>query len=58
MVMHSEVVMSDWTGNHKSISVINGLNGHSASVRERNDYYATDPLAVDRLLSGGGTVKE
>lgn len=50
--------MSDWTGNHKSISVINGLNGHSASVRERNDYYATDPLAVDRLLSGGGTVKE
>lgn len=50
--------MTDWSGNHKSISVINGLAGHCASERERNDYYATDPIAVDFLLSGGGTVKK
>ena len=49
---------TDWTGNHKSIAVINGLNGHAASVRERNDYYATDPQAIDHLLLvGWGTTK-
>lgn len=50
--------MSDWIGNYKSVSVINGLKGHGNSDREINDYYATDPSAIDRLLSGWGTTKK
>lgn len=49
--------MSDWIGNYKSVSVINGLKGHGNSDREINDYYATDPSAIDRLLSGGVQLK-
>ena len=43
--------MKDWTGGLKSAYACIGANNHSDSVREVNDYYATDPKCVDDLLS-------
>lgn len=31
-----------------------GASNHTEKEREINDYYATDPIAVDALLQGGG----
>ena len=42
--------MSDWTGNNKSIYVCIGASNHSDGEREINDYYATQPEAVEELL--------
>lgn len=44
----------DWTGNGKSIFTTLGASNHTGKERETNDYYATDPIAIDALLSGGG----
>jgi hypothetical protein len=43
----------DWTGNGKSIFTTLGASNHTEKEREINDYYATDPIAVDALLRGG-----
>lgn len=40
----------DWTGNSKSTFVTLGASSHSEGEREVNDYYATDPHAVELLL--------
>lgn len=40
----------DWTGDRNSIFKILGASSHSRRRRERNDYYATDPIAVEWLL--------
>ena len=40
----------DWTGNAKSIFVCNGASNHTEEERQRDDYYATDPKAVEILL--------
>lgn len=40
----------DWTGNKKSIYVTLGASNHVEEEREKNDYYATQPLAVEKLL--------
>lgn len=42
--------MKDWTGNYKSIYTTLGASNHSEGEREENDYYATDPKAIDYLL--------
>ncbi len=42
--------MKDWTGNNKSIFVRNGASNHSEGERERHDYYATEPKALELLL--------
>lgn len=42
----------DWTGNGKSIFTTLGASNHTEKEREINDYYATDPIAVDALLQG------
>lgn len=42
--------MKDWTGNAKSIFTCNGASNHSEGEREQNDYYATEPKAVEILL--------
>ena len=42
--------MKDWTGNSKTTFVQLGASSHSAEEREENDYYATDPSAIDDLL--------
>ena len=40
----------DWTGNKNSIYKTLGASNHTDKEREENDYYATDPIAIDKLL--------
>lgn len=40
----------DWKGNSKSAFVQLGASSHSNEDREENDYYATDPKAIDDLF--------
>ena len=42
--------MSDWIGNNKSIYVCNGASNHSEEERQTDDYYATEPKALELLL--------
>ena len=42
--------VKDWTGNAKSIFVTNGASNHSMTEREENDFYATEPKALELLL--------
>lgn len=42
----------DWTGNGKSTFITLGASNHTNKEREINDYYATDPIAIDALLRG------
>lgn len=48
----------DWTGNKKSTFVTLGASNHTDKERQREDYYATDPIAARLLLEaesfGGG----
>ena len=44
-------IMRDWTGNYKSIYTTLGASNHTDKEREQNDYYATDSIAIDALLS-------
>ncbi len=40
----------DWTGNSNSIYKQLGASNHTEDEREENDYYATDPKAIDELF--------
>lgn len=40
----------DWTGNKPAIFVCNGASNHSEFEREKDDYYATDPVSIPLLL--------
>lgn len=40
----------DWTGNSRSAHVMLGARNFAQNEREKNDYYATDPKAVELLL--------
>jgi hypothetical protein len=40
----------DWTGNKNSIYKTLGASSHTNKEREENDYYATEPKAVELLL--------
>lgn len=42
--------MKDWIGNKKSTFVTLGASSHSSRDRQAEDYYATDPIAIDDLL--------
>lgn len=42
--------MKDWTGNNKSAYATLGASNHSDEERENNDYYATDPKALEVFL--------
>ena len=44
------VKAKDWTGNAKSIFTCNGASNHSEEERQIDDYYATEPKAVELLL--------
>ena len=46
------MVEKDWSGNNKSIYTCLGATNHSDSAREANDYYATEPKAIDILFEG------
>lgn len=48
--------MKDWNGNSKSIFATLGASNHSETERETNDYYATEPKAIDVLINGGGVI--
>lgn len=41
----------DWTGNKNSTFTPLGASNHSLSEREKHDFYATEPSAIDDLLS-------
>lgn len=43
--------MKDWNGNSNSIYKTLGASNHTDKEREENDYYATDPIAIDKLLT-------
>ena len=40
----------DWTGSHQSAFKQLGASNHCKDKREENDFYATDPVAIDWLL--------
>ena len=40
----------DWTGNKPTAFVQMGASNHSLLEREKHDFYATDPSAIDDLL--------
>lgn len=42
--------VKDWIGNNKSTFVTLGASNHSTTDREENDFYATDPKALELLL--------
>ena len=41
----------DWTGSSTTAFHIIGASNHSETEREEHDFYATDPYAIDCLLS-------
>ena len=41
----------DWTGGFASVFKTLGASNHTDSERQSLDYYATDPVAIDRLLT-------
>lgn len=43
--------MKDWNGNANSIYKTLGASNHTVEDREVDDYYATDPIAIDKLLT-------
>ena len=45
------MIMKDWNGNRKSIFVTLGASNHTDKLREINDFYATDPIAIDKLVN-------
>lgn len=40
----------DWDGNGNSIYKTIGASNHTSNERQCDDYYATDPISIDRLL--------
>lgn len=44
---------NDWTGNGKSVFSTLGASNHTDKERQCEDYYATDPIAIDALISDG-----
>lgn len=42
--------MKDWIGNTNSIYVTMGASNHSSLEREKNDFYTTEPKAIELLL--------
>jgi len=43
----------DWTGNQNSIFKTLGASNHTGKQREENDFYATEPKAIDLLVATG-----
>lgn len=43
--------MKDWTGNQNSVYKTLGASNHTDKERQNEDYYATDPIAIDKLLT-------
>lgn len=43
--------MSDWSGNVNAVWRTIGASNHTENEREKDDYYATSPIAIDKLLT-------
>lgn len=43
--------MKDWTGNKNSVYTPLGASNHTNKERQSEDFYATDPIAIDGLVS-------
>ena len=43
--------VKDWNGNANSVWKTIAATNHTLEEREQNDYYATDPIAIDKLLT-------
>ncbi|WP_323166761.1 hypothetical protein, partial [Pseudomonas bubulae] len=41
----------DWTGNKNSIYKTLGATNNTEKEREENDYYATEPKAIEHLMT-------
>lgn len=41
----------DWTGDRNSVFKTLGATSHTDKERQPNDYYATDPKAIELLLA-------
>ena len=39
----------DWVGNKKSTYITLGASNHTDKERQTEDYYATDPIAINGL---------
>ena len=48
-----EKIKRDWIGNSNSIYKTLGASNHTDKEREENDYYATQPIAIDKLRETG-----
>jgi hypothetical protein len=46
----------DWTGGNASVFISLGASNHTDKERQHEDYYATDPIAIDKLLSAGAEI--
>src|SRR3990167_3476926 len=42
--------MKDWTGNKTSSITTSGFHNNSKHERDENDFYATSPVALEKLL--------
>lgn len=45
--------MLDWVGNKVSTYATLGASNHSETERQMDDYYATNPIAIDVLINDG-----
>lgn len=43
--------MKDWNGNYNSIYKTLGASNHTDKERQCDDFYATDPVAIDKLVA-------
>lgn len=50
----TETITKDWTGDKNSIFKTLGASNHTDKERQSDDYYATDPIAIDVLIKDGG----
>ena len=41
----------DWTGNSRTTFATLGASNHTLSERQEHDYYATDPIAIEMLMT-------
>jgi hypothetical protein len=49
-MLRSRRMSNDWTGNKNSIYKALGASSATDKIREENDLYCTDPIAIDILL--------
>lgn len=45
-----KILMKDWIGNKNSVFKTLGASNHTDREREKHDYYATEPKAIELLL--------